>query len=69
MKKRLLIRPADEYSQQTATANIVESTDRESVKSLDDLYRSHHSLEIQINGDNTVYNATSPMEYIFGDIR
>ena len=42
--------------------------EQESVKSLDDLYKSYHSLKIQKIGENTVYDVVKPLEFIFADM-
>lgn len=38
------------------------------IKSLDDLYSDYHSLKIKKKGDNTVYDAVKPLEYVFADM-
>lgn len=38
------------------------------VNSLDDLYRSMHTLKIQKNGESTVYDTARPLVFIFSDM-
>lgn len=40
----------------------------ELIRSLDDLYSSYHSLKIQKNGEDAVYDADKALVYIFGDM-
>ena len=38
------------------------------IRSLDDLYSSHHALKIEKKGDSAVYDAVKPLEYVFADM-
>lgn len=42
--------------------------EQELVRSLDDLYRSYHTLKIQKYGESTVYDVVKPLEYTFADM-
>jgi hypothetical protein len=42
--------------------------EQELVKSLDDLYRSYRSLKILKNGENTAYDVSKSLGYLFGDL-
>lgn len=44
------------------------TTEQDLVKSLDDLYKSYHSLKIQKGSESLDYDAAKPLEYIFADM-
>ncbi len=48
--------------------NISTAAEENLINSLDDLYKSMHTLKIQKSGESTVYDAARPLVLIFGDM-
>jgi len=56
----------DTYTDTGIDADI--DTEQNLVNSLNDLYRSGHTLKIQKNGESTFYDAAKPLVFIIGDM-
>lgn len=74
-RQETLFTDGGEKETATAASNTVEveskagtTTEQDLIKSLDDLYKSYHSLKIQKSSEGTVYDAAKPLVYIFGDM-